>query len=75
MRVLPPQSAEPPTGVIMGAVLKKGVPLLLIVFIGYYLFTDPKGLADAGTSLLSTTWQALTNLFNAVINFADIAKS
>ncbi len=58
----------------MSAVVKKGVPLLLIIFIGYYLFTDPRGLADAATSLFSTGWQLLTNLFNALINFANIAQ-
>ncbi len=59
----------------MSAVLKKGVPLLLVVFIGYYLFTDPRGLAEASTSLFNTTWQLLTNLFNAIINFANVAKN
>lgn len=55
--------------------LKKVVPLLLVVFIGYYMFTDPNGLAelakDGGTSL----WDGLTQLFAAVIDFLDAILS
>jgi len=55
--------------------LKKVVPLLLVVFIGYYMFTDPNGLAelakDGGTSL----WDGLTRLFAAVIDFLDAILS
>jgi len=55
--------------------LKKVVPLLLVVFLGYYMFTDPNGLAelakDGGTSL----WDGLTQLFAAVIDFLDAILS
>lgn len=55
--------------------LKKVVPLLLVVFLGYYMFTDPNGLAeiakDGGTSL----WDGLTRLFAAVIDFLDAILS
>ncbi len=51
--------------------MKKGVMILIIVFIGYYLFTNPAGLAvtarDGGTAL----WNALTGLFDTMIRFIN----
>jgi single-stranded DNA-binding protein len=30
----------------MAGVLKKGMVVLVVVFIGFYMFTDPNGLAE-----------------------------
>lgn len=53
----------------MDGVLKKGVVLLLVLFLGWLLFTDPGGLAqlaeDAGTGL----WSMLVDLFEALFDF------
>ena len=35
----------------MAGALKKVLPLLLIVFIGYYMFNDPNGLAQFAETL------------------------
>lgn len=51
--------------------LKKVVPLLLVVFIGYYMFTDPNGLADLAKDGGAAIWDGLTQLFAAVIDFLD----
>lgn len=49
----------------MTGALKKGVFLLLVLFVGFYLFTDPAGLAD----LVRSIWEGLTQLFNAMLDF------
>ncbi|HNM98161.1 MAG TPA: hypothetical protein PKK40_09480 [Marmoricola sp.] len=55
----------------MSAVMKKSAVILIVVFIGYYLFTNPAGLAttarDGGTAL----WNALTGLFDTLIRFIN----
>ena len=43
----------------MEATLKKGVGLLLLVFIGYYLFTDPNGAAGAAKDVFGAVWDGL----------------
>jgi hypothetical protein len=55
--------------------LKKVLPLLLVVFIGFYMFTDPTGLAQNAKDGSAALWDGLTNLFNAVIDFINAAKS
>lgn len=55
--------------------LKKVLPLLLVVFIGYYLFTDPDGLADLAIEGSASIWDGLTRLFTAVIDFLDAILS
>ena len=55
----------------MDATVKKGVGLLLLVFIGYYLFTDPNGAASAAKDLFGAVWDGLQSLFAAMINFLD----
>ncbi len=53
----------------MTGTLKKGVVLLVFLFIGWLLFTDPAGLAtlaqDGGTKL----WDLLVSLFEAISRF------
>ncbi len=55
--------------------LKKVVPLLLVVFIGYYMFTDPNGLAELAKDGGTSVWDGLTQLFSAVIDFLDAILS
>ncbi len=55
--------------------LKKVVPLLLVVFIGYYMFTDPNGLAELAKDGGTAVWDGLTQLFTAVIDFLDAILS
>ena len=53
----------------MTGTLKKGVVLLVVLFIGFYMFADPSGLADAAKNGSAKGWDLLTNLFSALINF------
>lgn len=55
----------------MDAALKKGVVLLVVVFIGYFLFTDPNGLATTTGDAASALWNGLVQLFDAVIRFLN----
>lgn len=55
----------------MDNALKKGVFLLLLVFIGFYLFTDPHGLATFAREGGGKLWDGLTQLFSALIRFLD----
>ena len=55
--------------------LKKVVPLLLVVFIGYYMFTDPSGLAEVAKDGAASLWDGLTNLFAATIDFLNAILS
>jgi len=59
----------------MTGVLKRGVALLVVVFIGFYMFTDPNGLAQITKDGAGALWQALTTLFGALIHFIDSLKS
>lgn len=55
--------------------LKKVLPLLLLLFVGYYLFQDPNGLAQNGKDGVAVIWDGLTKLFGAIIDFINAAKS
>ena len=55
----------------MDAVLKKGVVLLVVVFVGYYLFTDPNGAAGSAKDTSSAIWSGLVTLFSAIIRFLN----
>jgi hypothetical protein len=59
----------------MTGVLKKGVLALVVVFIGFYMFTDPNGLAQTSKDGAGALWEALTSLFGALIDFLDAIKS
>jgi hypothetical protein len=59
----------------MTGVLKRGMALLVVVFIGFYMFTDPSGLAQITKDGAGALWQALTALFGAVIDFIGSLKS
>ncbi len=53
----------------MSGTLKKGVVLLVILFIGFYMFTDPHGLATFAKDGSARGWDLLTQLFTALISF------
>lgn len=55
--------------------LKKVFPLLLVVFVGYYMFTDPNGLADLAMDGSASLWDGMTQLFAAFIDFLDALLS
>ena len=53
----------------MDGVLKKGVGLLVILFLGFWLVQDPNGFADSAKSTVSTIWDLLTQVFDSSISF------
>lgn len=53
----------------MTGTLKKGAALLVVLFIGWYLFTDPSGLATLSKELGSKGWDGLVTLFKAIASF------
>ncbi len=48
---------------------KKVIALVVIVFLGFWMFTDPNGLADTSKSAASTGWDLTTDAFTGVIDF------
>jgi hypothetical protein len=48
---------------------KKAILALVVVFLGFWMFTDPKGLADAAQAAAAQTWSLAEQLFSAVIDF------
>ena len=53
----------------MDGALKKGVGLLVIVFLGFWLVQDPSGFADSAKETGSTIWDMLVKLFDSLISF------
>lgn len=53
----------------MGA--KKGVLALVVVFVGFWMFTDPNGLAETARSGSVAGWDATSEVFSAVIRFLN----
>ena len=48
---------------------KKAVLALVVVFLGFWMFTDPNGLAAAAGAGAGKTWQLAQQLFTAIIDF------
>lgn len=48
---------------------KKALLAVVVVFLGFWMFTDPHGLAEAARSGASQTWSLAEQLFTAVIDF------
>lgn len=59
----------------MTGALRKGVVLLVVVFVGFYMFTDPNGLAALAKDGGAKLWDALQQLFSAIIAFLDAISS
>lgn len=53
----------------MDGVLKKGVGLLVILFLGFWLVQDPNGFADSAKNAASAIWDLLIKLFDSSISF------
>ena len=53
----------------MTGVLKKGVALLVILFLGFWLVQDPNGFAESAKQTGTAIWDLLTKLFESVISF------
>jgi hypothetical protein len=48
---------------------KKALMVLVVVFLGFWMFTDPSGLAEAARSAANQVWSLAEQLFQAVIRF------
>jgi hypothetical protein len=53
----------------MDGALKKGVILLVILFLGFWLVQDPNGFAESAKQTGTTLWELLVQLFESVISF------
>jgi hypothetical protein len=50
---------------------KKVVLLAVVLFLGFYMFTDPRGLADLASASGSGGWDLTTQFFEATIRFLN----
>ncbi|NYG60616.1 hypothetical protein BJ980_003539 [Nocardioides daedukensis] len=50
---------------------KKGVLAVVVLFLGFWMFKDPSGLADIASSGAGEGWGLTTQLFDATINFIN----
>ncbi len=48
---------------------KKIVVIVIVVFIGFWMISDPSGLADISETLLVEGWDLTTQLFSGLIDF------
>lgn len=48
---------------------KKLIALVAVVFLGFWMFTDPSGLASTSQSAASNGWDLTTDAFKGVIDF------
>lgn len=49
--------------------VKKAVLALGLLFLGFWMFTDPQGLAGAARASGAQAWELTVQLFTAVIRF------
>jgi hypothetical protein len=49
--------------------VKKLLPALVVLFLGFWMFTDPHGLAHATTSSAGQSWDLSSQMFTALIRF------
>jgi hypothetical protein len=59
----------------MTGVMRKGLVLLVVVFLGFYMFNDPNGLAQLAKDGGAGLWDGLQRLFAALIDFLDAITS
>jgi len=50
---------------------KKGVLIVLVLFLGFYLINDPRGLADLAGEGGGKAWDLTIQLFEATIRFLN----
>lgn len=55
----------------MEAALKKGIVLVVLLFVGFYMFTDPNGAAGFAKDGVTVGWDGLVKLFEAIISFLN----
>jgi len=53
----------------MDGALKKGVGLLVILFLGFWLVQDPNGLANSVQNAGTAIWNVLSTLFTSLREF------
>ena len=53
----------------MDGALKKGVGLLVILFLGFWLVQDPNGLANSVQNAANAIWDVLSTLFSSLREF------
>jgi hypothetical protein len=53
----------------MDGALKKGVGLLVILFLGFWLVQDPNGLANSVQNAGNAIWDVLSTLFGSLREF------
>ena len=49
--------------------VKKLLLVVVVVFLGFWMFTDPHGLAHATQDSAGQTWDLSTRMFSALITF------
>lgn len=49
--------------------VKKLLLVVVVLFLGFWMFTDPHGLAHATKSSAGQTWDLSTQMFTALIKF------
>ncbi len=59
----------------MDGALKKGVVLLVILFLGFWLVQDPNGFAQSAKDTIGTIWDLLIQIFDAIISFIKSVSS
>lgn len=50
---------------------KKGVLVVIVLFLGFYMFQDPSGLADLAGRAADSGWSMTTQFFDATIRFLN----
>ena len=53
----------------MDGVLKKGLGIVVVLFLFWFLFTDPSGLAGLSKEIGTWLWDMLVQLFEALTRF------
>ena len=53
----------------MTGALKKGVVLLVVLFLGFWLVQDPNGFAESAKTTGAALWSLLVQLFDGIISF------
>ena len=54
----------------MDGALKKGLGLLVILFLGFWLIQDPNGFGDSAKAATTALWDLLMKLFDSIMAFA-----